>query len=88
MAKKIKLKIMAINWVDPISIDEWGPAKEAEMHDACSILTCGIVVNETGDNFVISANIDLDFGDVSCVMIVPKRYVTKKRVIGYIDGDT
>lgn len=84
MDGKNKLKVIAVNWVDPFSVDEWENLEFILDQPKCEIVTCGILVNDKGDNYIIAGNVDLNFDDLSCVMVIPKKYVTRRRVIGYV----
>ena len=71
------LRFVKLTWTDPTSIDEWSDRESVVDYPPHEIVTIGILIGETESCFITAANIDLVSSDVSCVMIVPKKCLSK-----------
>lgn len=70
-------QVVKLVWIDPTSIDEWGSRQSAIAYSPHTIITCGILIDETETCFIVSANLDVASDDVSCVMVIPKATMVK-----------
>ena len=75
------MKRLYVEWVDPYSIDEWhkGSDQEYKVHRVC---TLGWLVEEKADGTIVLAlNLCKEDGDRSCVIVLPKEVIKKKRIL-------
>jgi hypothetical protein len=70
--------IEVVEWVDSESVDAWTSLEELNVSQPV-IITLGYLVKETKDAIAISPNWDNKNKNVSCVMIIPKCCIKKRR---------
>lgn len=78
MDREVDLKIEVIKWGDAESIDQWESIKELKAEVLPSIYSVGWVLRETKDVVVLCCNFDKDNDKASCIMLIPKKMITKR----------
>lgn len=76
--------IEVVEWYDSESIDPWTNVDDLNS-DGPAIITIGFVVKENDRMLVVSPNWDSKNRNVSCVMMIPKCCIKKRREIKW-DG--
>lgn len=75
------LQIELVSWTDAVSHDPWTDLDSAIETNPHEIHTVGFVLFEDKHKITIAQNIDLINQGVSCIMTIPKPWVTKRTTL-------
>ena len=81
MDKETGMMIEVIQWGDAESIDQWESIKELKAEVLPTIYSVGWVLRESKDVVVMCCNFDKSNEKASCIMLIPKRMIVKRRKI-------
>ena len=79
MDKETGLIIEVIQWGDAESIDQWESIKELKAECLPTIYSVGWILRETKDVVVMCCNFDKQNEKASCIMLIPKSMIIKRR---------
>lgn len=74
--------IEIVVWKDAVSVDSWEDIgdliKDVQLH---TITTIGFVISEDKEKLMLAGNIDLHNECASCVMLIPKGWILKRKKV-------
>lgn len=79
---KKKLPIVIIQWDDAASNNGWHNLEDAETK--FRVVTTGMLLETTAKNYIVTQSKCLDYDKVGDSITIPKAYVTKKTIMGYV----
>lgn len=85
MEQKNPLRPVFVIWEDAFSIDEWTNIEDLKEGPSATVHSCGLLVEETPKQIILTLNYDTSNDNVSCVMVIPKDMV---RAIIHLDNET
>jgi len=80
------MKIVVIEWQDAQSHDDWID-EESVCGTLADIISCGCLIKETETSYTVAINYDISNGKYSCIMSIPKAWVSRFEEIGSTEKD-